>query len=73
MSVLKVDEKYRVVLDKDVREVAGLEKGDELLAIPFRGGVILASLKGKRFVGSLSGFHYDEAAHEASKYLFRGK
>lgn len=73
MSVLKVDEKYRVVLDKDVREVAGLEKGDELLAIPFRGGVILASLKGKRFIGSLSGFHYDEVAHEASKYLFRGK
>jgi len=73
MSLLKVDKKFRVLLDKDVREVAGLEKGDELLAIPFKGGIILASLKGKSFIGSLRGFSYNEDVHEASKYLFSGK
>jgi len=73
MSVLKVDEKYRILLDKWTREIAGLEKGDESLVIPFKGGVILASFKGKHFVGSLSGLNYDENAHEASKYLFSRK
>lgn len=70
MRVAVIDEKYRVLLDKEVRKKAGLEKGDELLLIPFKNGVTLLALKGKKFVGSLSGFGYDEEKHEASKYLF---
>ncbi|RLF14308.1 MAG: hypothetical protein DRJ97_06480 [Thermoprotei archaeon] len=71
MSVVVVDGKYRVLLNKEVRRRAGIERGEELLAIPFRGGVVLLSLKGRRFEGSLDGFGFDEERHEASKYLFR--
>jgi bifunctional DNA-binding transcriptional regulator/antitoxin component of YhaV-PrlF toxin-antitoxin module len=70
MSVLVLDEKYRVLLDKKLREKIGLKKGDVLLAIPYSGGVLLARIKGKSFVGSLNDFKYDEKLHEASKYLF---
>jgi len=71
LSVVVVDGKYRVLLNKEVRRRAGIERGEELLAIPFRGGVVLLSLKGRRFEGSLDGFGFDEERHEASKYLFR--
>ncbi len=71
MSLLRVDKRYRILLDKRTREVMGLEEGDALLAIPFKGGVTLTVLKGKHFIGCLNGFNYDEEAHEASRYLFQ--
>ena len=70
LTIVIVDEKYRVLLGKELREKVGIEKGEELLAVPFHGGIILLSLKGKRFEGSLEGFGFDEEKHEASKYLF---
>ena len=71
LSIVVVDEKYRVLLSKELRRRAGIGKGEELLAIPFRGGMILLSLKGKHFNGSLNGFSFNEEKHEASKYLFK--
>ena len=59
------------MLDKKTRSVAGLKKGDRLVAIPFRGGVILVAPTNRKFAGSLSGFGFDEEAHEASRFLFR--
>jgi len=70
--VVVVDDKHRVLLTREVREKAGISKGDRLLAIPFSGGVILVALKGKRFAGYLKDFIYDEEAHEATRYLFKG-
>ena len=70
MSVLVLDEKYRVLLDKKLREKIGLKKGDVLLAIPYSGGVLLARIKGESFVGSLNNFKFNEKLHEASKHLF---
>src|SRR5271169_3301951 len=71
MSVLSLDEKSRVVLNKNVREVSGMKKGSKLVAIPFKGGVMLVDVTGKNFVGNMSGFAYQEREHEASKLLFR--
>jgi hypothetical protein len=71
MSVVIVDGKHRVILNRRVRNVAGLRKGDRLVAIPFRGGVILVNVTGKSFKGSLTGFRFREAEHEASRFLFR--
>ena len=70
MSVLSLDEKSRVVLDKNVREVSGMKKGAKLVAIPFKGGVMLVDVTGKRFMGNMPGFAYHEGEHEASKFLF---
>jgi bifunctional DNA-binding transcriptional regulator/antitoxin component of YhaV-PrlF toxin-antitoxin module len=70
MSVITVDEKSRIVLDKKIREVSGLKKKSRLVAIPFRGGVTLVDITGKSFVGSKPGFKYKEDEHEASKFLF---
>jgi len=56
LSILVIDEKYRVLLDKKLRKKMGLKKGDALLAIPYRGGILLTSVKGKGFVGSLNNF-----------------
>jgi hypothetical protein len=64
-----VDSKYRVVLERKVRAVAGIGKGEKLIAIPFHGGVILTSAAGKRFAGSLRGFGFREDDHEAGRYL----
>lgn len=72
MIVVVVDKKYRVLLGRKLREIIGVEKGGKLLAVPFKGGVILTSLKGKGFIGSLNDFKYDERLHEASKHLFGG-
>jgi bifunctional DNA-binding transcriptional regulator/antitoxin component of YhaV-PrlF toxin-antitoxin module len=72
MSVTKIDEKYRVPLDKKVRKASGLKKGERLVTIPFRRGVILRALDGKSFERSLLGFKYVEEEHEASRYLFKG-
>ncbi len=52
MSALDVDEKNRILLDKRVREVTGFKKGDRLVAIPFKGGVMLVNVKNKSFVGN---------------------
>lgn len=71
MAIVSVDERYRVLLDKEVRGIVGIERGDELLSIPFKGGIILVSLKNKNFAGCLSGFRYEESQHEASKYILR--
>lgn len=65
-----MDDKYRVLLNKDIREKADLTGQEELVAIPFRGGVTLLSLEGKNYKGSLTGFGFDEEKHEASEYLF---
>lgn len=70
MSVVTVDEKSRVVLDKKVREVSGLKRKSRLVAIPFKGGVTLVDVTGKRFVGSRPGLKFREEEHEASKFLF---
>ena len=70
MSVLSLDKKSRVVLDKKVREVSGMKKGSKVVAIAFKGGVTLVDVSGKIFVGNMSGFGYKEEEHEASKFLF---
>jgi len=71
LAVLKVDDRYRVLLDKEVRELLRIAPGDEVLAIPYSEGVLITSLKGKRFKTSLTGFRFREERHEASKYLFK--
>jgi len=70
--VVVVDDKHRILLTREIREKAGISRGDRLLAIPFSGGVILVALKDKRFAGYLKDFIYDEEAHEATKYLLGG-
>lgn len=69
MGVLKVDDRYRVLLDKEVRKLLKVGPGDKVLVIPYSEGVLITSLKGKRFKTSLPGFRYREESHEASKYL----
>jgi bifunctional DNA-binding transcriptional regulator/antitoxin component of YhaV-PrlF toxin-antitoxin module len=71
LAVLKVDDRYRVLLDKEVRKLLRVAPGDKVLAIPFSEGVLITSLKGKRFKTSLAGFRFREESHEASKYLFK--
>ena len=70
MGLLKVDDQYRVVLDKEARDKLKIEPGDELLAIPSTDGILLTSLKGMKYESSLPGFNYREELHEASQYLF---
>ena len=73
MGEVALDSKYRIVLDKRIRAVAGIKKGDRLVAIPFKGGVILVSPRDRRFAGSLTGFEFAEEQHEASRFIFRRK
>lgn len=73
MAQVVLDEKYRIVLDKRVREVAGLKKGERLVVIPFKGGVIIVAPRGRHYTGSLTAFHFKEHRHEASRYIFRRK
>jgi bifunctional DNA-binding transcriptional regulator/antitoxin component of YhaV-PrlF toxin-antitoxin module len=68
-STVVVDSKYRVVLEKRVRAAAGIVKGERLVAVPFAGGVILASAAGKRFAGSLDNVRFREEDHEADRFL----
>jgi len=72
LGKVSLDDKYRVVLDRKIREVAGINKRDKLVAIPFKGGVILVAPRGK-FQGSLSGLKFAEERHEASRFIFRRK
>jgi bifunctional DNA-binding transcriptional regulator/antitoxin component of YhaV-PrlF toxin-antitoxin module len=71
LAVLKVDDRYRVLLDKEVRDVLKIAPGDKVLAIPYSDGVLITTLKGKKFKTSLTGFRFKEEAHEASRYLFK--
>lgn len=73
MGRVALDDKYRVVLDRKTREVAGIKKGDRLVAIPFRGGVIIVAPRAGKFAGSLTGFEFTEERHEASRFIFRRK
>jgi len=43
LSVVVVDEKYRILLDRELRQTVGVSKGDRLLAIPYKDGVLLLS------------------------------
>ena len=70
LGLLKVDDRYRVVLDKEARDKLKIEPGDELLAIPSTDGILLTSFKGMKYESSLPGFNYREELHEASRYLF---
>ena len=73
MGQVELDDKYRVVLDKKTRQVAGINKGDRLVAIPFKGGVILVAPGDRKFTAALTGFEFEEERHEASRFLFRRK
>jgi bifunctional DNA-binding transcriptional regulator/antitoxin component of YhaV-PrlF toxin-antitoxin module len=72
LGEVALDDKYRVVLNKRTREVAGINRGDRLVVIPFKGGVILVTPRGK-FKNSLPGFGFKEERHEASRFIFRRK
>jgi bifunctional DNA-binding transcriptional regulator/antitoxin component of YhaV-PrlF toxin-antitoxin module len=71
MGEVALDDKYRVLLDRKTREIAGINKRDKLVAIPFKGGVILVVPRGRKFRGSLAGFGFTEGQHEASRFIFR--
>jgi bifunctional DNA-binding transcriptional regulator/antitoxin component of YhaV-PrlF toxin-antitoxin module len=71
LGQVELDDKYRIVLDKKTRKVAGINKGDRLVAIPFKGGVILVAPGDHKFTTALTGFEFDEERHEASRFLFR--
>jgi bifunctional DNA-binding transcriptional regulator/antitoxin component of YhaV-PrlF toxin-antitoxin module len=73
LGEVALDDKYRIVLDKKTREVAGINKGDRLIAIPFKGRVILVAPSDRKFAASLTGFHFKEERHEASRFIFRRK
>ncbi len=73
MGEVALDDKYRIVLDRKTRTVAGFRKGDKLVIIPFKGGVILVAPRDRRFAGSLAGLEFAEEQHEASRLLFRRK
>ncbi len=73
LGEVALDDKYRVALDRKARAVAGIKKGDRLVAIAFKGGVILIAPRSRKFAGSLSGFEFVEERHEASRFIFRRK
>lgn len=73
LGQVSLDNRYRVVLDKKTRNVAGIKRGDKLVAIPFKGGVILVASRDRKFAGSLKGFKFAEEQHEASRFIFRRK
>jgi AbrB family looped-hinge helix DNA binding protein len=70
MAVLRVDDRYRVVLDKEIREKLEVEPGDRVLALASTDGVLITNLKGKKFESLHPGFKFREEEHEASRYLF---
>ncbi len=69
--LLRMDSRHRIVLGKRLRRVSGIVKGDKLVAVPFKGGIIIVSTKQSSFVGSLNGFHFVEEKHEADAFLKR--
>jgi len=70
LAVLRVDDRYRVVLDKEIREKLQVEPGDAVLAIASTNGVLMTNLRGKKYETLHPGFNYREEDHEASRYLF---
>lgn len=72
-EIVRMDSKHRLVLNKRLRKAAGIEEGKDLVAIPFWGGVVVASPRGKKFAGSLSGFGFEESKHQATKYLMTSR
>ncbi len=70
MAVLKVDDRYRVVLDREIREKLKVRPGDKILALPSTDGVLMTILRGKKFESLHPGFNYREEEHEESRYLF---
>jgi hypothetical protein len=64
-------DRYRVVLDRRVREFLKVKPRSKVLTIPFSEGVLIILLQGKNFNTSLPGFRYGEQAHEASRFLFK--
>lgn len=70
MSTVTVDDKYRVLLNKELRRRLGITKGQKLVVIPSSKSFTLIPLKGKHYRDSMKGFHYEEEKHEASQYLF---
>lgn len=70
MAVLKVDDRYRVVLDREIRKKLKVSPGDKVLALASTEGVVITNLKGKTFESLHPGFDYREEKHEASRYLF---
>ncbi len=73
LAVLKVDDRYRLVLDNEIREKLQVEPGDFVLALASTDGVLLTNLKGKRYDRLHPGFNYREEEHEASRFLFGKK
>ena len=73
MAVLRVDDRYRVVLDQEIRERLKIQPGDRVLALASTDGVLITNLKGKRFESLHPGFNYKEEQHEASRFLFGAK
>ncbi len=73
MGDVALDDKYRVLLDMKTRKIAGINKRTKLVAIPFKGGIILVASMRRKFQGSLIGFRFAEEQHEASRFIFRRK
>jgi len=73
LAVLKVDDRYRIVLNKEIREKLQVKPGDAVLAIASTNGVLVTNLKGKKYDTLDPGFNYREEEHEASRYLFGEK
>ncbi len=73
LGEVALDDKYRILLDRKTREIAGINKRDKLVAIAFKGGVILVAPWARKFQGCLAGFEFAEERHEASRFMFRRK
>ena len=73
LGTVTLDDKYRVLLDRKTREIAGINKRDKLVTFPFKGGEILVAPSGHKFQGSLTDFGFAEKRHEASRFIFRRK
>ncbi|MDV3243575.1 MAG: hypothetical protein LYZ66_00200 [Nitrososphaerales archaeon] len=69
--VTTIDEKHRVSIGREAIEESGVKKGERLLVIPVKGGIILETRGAKRFTESLSGFAFEESKREATGYLKR--
>src|SRR6266487_3589356 len=64
LAVLRVDDRYRVVLDKEIREKLQVEPGDSVLAIASTNGVLVTNLKGRKYETLHPGFNCREEEHE---------
>jgi len=71
LAQIVLDDRFRVLLDKKTRAIAGIKKGDKLATIAFREGVILLTPTHPKFVGSFTEFKFVEEQHEASRFIFR--